>query len=93
MDNRNPIQQETPKVNIKYHRADRTKRVMARIIDLFICAALGVIFFFSVRSIVQTTPSYKNREERIHLHKTDKKLFHFLKRILQECPLSVHLLT
>lgn len=75
MDNRNPIQQETPKVNIKYHRADRTKRVMARIIDLFICAALGVIFFFSVRSIVQTTPSYKNREERIHLHKTESGVY------------------
>ena len=73
MDNRNPkpIQQETPKVNIKYHRADRTKRVMARIIDLFICVALGVLFFFTARSIVQTTPSYKNREERSHLHKTD----------------------
>ncbi len=77
MDNRNPkpIQQETPKVNIKYHRADRTKRVMARIIDLFICVALGVLFFFTARSIVQTTPSYKNREERIHLHKTDSGVY------------------
>lgn len=69
------LKQETPKVNIRYHRADRTKRVRARIIDLFLCAALGVIFFFSVRSIVQATPSYKNREERVHLHKVESGIY------------------
>lgn len=69
------IGKEEVKVNIKYHKADRTKKVRARIIDLFLLAALCRIFFFSFRSLAQRTPSYQKREERVENHRRQSGIY------------------
>ena len=60
---------------IRYVRAKTSRRLFANLVDLLIFALIGVLLFIGVRAIVEATPGYTEKFDRMTEIRLDSSLY------------------
>lgn len=75
MEKRESIDTSASSIEVKYVKARMSKRIQAKIIDLFLFLVFGFLFFYSFRSLATTFPSYQKESETLSALMLDSGLY------------------